>query len=133
MKPTTGQLLIAVGVIHNLFGLVAGLIQVPGTKRKLFAEIINMGVFNSIDPDPMRMALFWFIWFGWAIILCGMGMHHLERTTKSLPQAMQIGLVGLCVGGCVMMPISGFWLALAVAIHGMWRYAKSNNTRVAPS
>jgi hypothetical protein len=123
---TNGFWLLSIGVIHNLLGIAVGL-GVPAALpevlrgRRLFAEIVSAGVIGGVEPDTWRMLLFWFLFFGFAIMILGWLIHSFERAGHRIPRAVawQIGVLALAGG--LLIPASGFWLVLPVA----WRLGRS--------
>jgi hypothetical protein len=112
MKITSGKLLIATGAIHTLVGIAVGLgVTDELGGRNLFVEVARHGV----APDLARMAMFWFLFFGFAIAVLGDFMHGMEQRGVELPARLgwQIGALGLAGG--LMIPASGFWLVLPQA------------------
>src|SRR5688572_21526654 len=81
---TNGLLLVAIGVVHELFGLLAGAGMVApaagAPRRNLLAEIARDGVINAIETDALRSVFFWYFWFGLALLMLGGLIHRLERT-----------------------------------------------------
>jgi hypothetical protein len=119
-RVTHGGWLFAIGLVHQLFGLLAGLglLAAPdGTRRNLYAEIAHDGLIGAVERDPMRSALFWFLAFGFLLLILGSALHTVERAGHPVPRALgwQLAALGLCGG--LFIPASGFWLVLPVA----WR------------
>ncbi len=109
-----GPSLIGIGVFHTILG------------GMLFAEpwqaIVLSGVWNSLGIDPLRHAAFWFMVDGIWVILLGLVVDWLEvRTVGELPKCLGWGLLVLAIGGIVILPISGVWLLLPVAIGSLRR------------
>jgi hypothetical protein len=116
---TNGALLVGIGVVHSAFGLLtgAGLLAPPGgPPRNLLAEIARDGVLGAIEPDPLRSVLFWFLFFGLLVMILGGLVHRIERDGGRPPGALawQLGALGLAGG--LLIPASGFWLLLPVAL-----------------
>lgn len=121
-KLSNGRLLVAIGVIHTVFGIAAGVGWAgPSPGRNLFSEIAGAGLVGAIDPDPWRMTVFWFLWFGFMTMVLGQVMHTLERGGHELPRAVAWSLGAIGLGGVLLMPASGFWTALLVAVRIWWR------------
>lgn len=115
---TTGMWLLIIGIIHNLVGLIAGFYGLPEgdlSGRSPIAEIVDLGIFNSIDPDPLRALWFWFIWFGWAVMFAAWALHLFEKHTGTLPTQLLWMLAALGISGVFMMPASGFWFVVLLA------------------
>ena len=113
MNKINAKLLIVIGIIHNLFGLAAGM---PYLK-----EISEAGFFNAVDPYPYRMAITWFFFFGFLLIILG----QLALSLDYIPSSVAWSLLVLCLFGVILMPISGFWLGLALAIYIIFSNSKS--------
>lgn len=105
MKKITAKLLILIGIIHNLFALVFAL---PYLK-----EIAQAGFFNAVDPFPYRMAVVWYLFFGFLFIILG----QLALDLDYIPSSVAWSLLVLGLVGVILMPASGFWLILALTIY----------------
>jgi hypothetical protein len=109
MQPWKGLWLVAVSVIHTVFALVV--------FPKILISIIERGVFNSVGADPMIGAVVWFVLFGVVLFICGLSIFELEKARPGpLPRSLGWSLLALVLLGGVLMPVSGFWLALPPAI-----------------
>lgn len=110
-KPRTwiGHWLMGVAALHTLFAaLVFG---------RVLLKIAERGLFNSVGTDPMVGAAVWFVLFGFAFALFALAVTPLERTGQSAPlRKLGFGLLLLCGLGIVLMPASGFWLAIVPAL-----------------
>ena len=104
----TGNLLMATGIIHNLAGVVMG--------WRVLIDIGASGFFNSINNEMDRNAIFWFLFAGFMMIIMGKLMQHYLEADWNLPMWLGISLLALSLVGCVMMPVSGFWLVIPQAI-----------------
>jgi hypothetical protein len=117
-RVTSGQLLMATGVVHQLVGVLVGLglgDELGG--RNLFAEIAGAGGVAAIEPDLGRMTLFWFLFFGFAMLMLGSLMHHNERRGQVLPESLGWQMGALAIAGGLLIPASGFWLIIP---QGLW-------------
>lgn len=109
MKHWIGRWLIAVSVAHTLFAIIV--------FRSVLSSIIQSGVFNTVGSDPMTGVVVWFVLFGAMLFICGLAVSALERSSpNALPASLGWSLLGLTVLGVVLMPASGFWLALPPAL-----------------
>lgn len=100
---TPGAQLVAIGVLHQVVGLALG--------RSVLAAIASDGFVSAIEPSFERIALFWFLWFGWVLLLLGGAVLALEGRGGA-PRWLAIAIGVMAVGGGLMIPVSGFWLAL---------------------
>lgn len=112
-----------IGAIHQLVGSLAGLglIEMPGAAgRKPLWEIVSAGVFNAVEPDLARSSMVWFLLFGFVLLMLGSLIRRLEQQHTPLPRALGMQLFLLALSGVVLMPLSGFWLALPLGVR-LWR------------
>jgi hypothetical protein len=127
---TNGMLLFLLGVVHNLVGVVVGL-GVPGAApealggRRLLAEITGAGVVGAVEPDPWRMVLFWFLWFGLLVMVLGWFMHNSESEGHQHPRGLPWQLATIGLAGGLLIPVSGFWLVPLIA----WRMGRGARRR----
>lgn len=108
----------AIGVLHQLVGVAVGLglIAAPdGSKAAPLVELLRAGVVGQAEAEPVRMAMVWFLMFGFALIFAGAA---LARAPAS--RGLALGLAGLCALGVVLFPASGFWLGFIPAVQ-LWR------------
>jgi hypothetical protein len=109
LSRNSGYLLIATGVIHNLVGFFIG--------KDVLLEILTSGVINSINTEMDRNAIFWFLFSGFMMIILGKLMQdYSKHFNKALPVSLGHYLLALTIVGCIMMPISGFWIVLPQAV-----------------
>lgn len=109
LAQNSGNLLIATGLIHNLLGLVMG--------RETLVQIIDSGFINSINTQMDRNALFWFLFSGIMMMILGKLMQDfLSENSRPLPASLGYYLLAITIIGCIMMPLSGFWIVLPQAI-----------------
>ncbi|RQO81115.1 hypothetical protein DBV10_16570 [Acidovorax sp. FJL06] len=103
--------MLAVAAVHTAFAAVVFLPQLQ--------EIARRGVFDSVGTDPMVGAVAWFVLFGGVLALLGWAVLLLERHAVLAPVPLRplgMGVLALTVLGIVLMPASGFWLALPPAL-----------------
>jgi hypothetical protein len=106
-------------------GIFAGVgwIAQPGFGlRKPLIEIAQAGVLDAVEPDGARIALVWFLLFGFVLLILGSLVRWCEVRSLALPRSLAVHLALLSLLGVVLMPASGFWLCLPVA-YRMFRYA----------
>lgn len=103
----SGKLLIATGILHNFIGIVL--------FSPILGDILQAGVFNSIDPHFDRNAAFWFLFGGLMMVLLGMMVQWMYQQTGTVPAFIGWWLLAIGVIGVIMMPASGFWLVLPQA------------------
>ena len=100
-----GHWLMLVAVIHTVFGLVV-------FRTDLFA-MASVGFFNTVGADSRRAAVAFFMLFGFLLAMLAQAVTALEHKGPSA-SLRNIGwsLLGLCAIAVLLMPASGFWLAI---------------------
>lgn len=105
----SGHLLIGTGILHNTIGLFIG--------WDVLKAIFESGVVNSINNEMDRNAVFWFLFSGFMMMLFGQLItDYIKENTKPISKSLGVYLLLLTVIGCIMMPVSGFWLVLPQAL-----------------
>lgn len=108
-RPWIGRWLIGVSVLHTGFALVV--------YQPVLTRITRHGVFNSVGQDPTIGAVAWFVLFGLALFIAGLALSALERHGPgAVPRSLGWSLLALVLLGLLLMPASGFWLALPPAL-----------------
>jgi hypothetical protein len=108
MKRWIGRSIVGVGLIHSLFGLVSG--------SRVLSEMAQDGLVASVNGQPLREAIFWFLFFGFLVILFGLLVDWVESKGLNLPFSMSLGLLVMTLFGVALMPASGWWLMLVPSI-----------------
>jgi hypothetical protein len=106
----SGRLLIATGVIHNIVGVLIG--------YPYLLEMWQAGLWNSVDPHLGRIAIFWFLLFGFLLMMVG---QVLATSTRPVPKAFGWSLLAVSTLSALMMPVSGLWLVIPQAIYLLWQ------------
>ena len=108
MTQKSGLILMGIAVLHEVVGIIA--------YFDALVDIGEAGIFNTINPPHwQRDAAFWFLMFGVMLFLYGWMAHWLLKQTGTMPAFWGFGLLMICGVGIVLMPASGFWLAIPVA------------------
>ena len=113
MRVWIGRSIVAVALIHTVFG-----VAVFGGA---LAQVLDRGVFGSItliEPSPMATA-FWFFVSGALAFMLGGLIDHLERLGVAFPAFLPWSLLALTAVGCLLMPLSAWWL-LFFPVGGMY-------------
>ena len=104
-----GHWLMGVAALHTLFAAVV--------FGEVLLKIAERGLFNSVGTDTLVAAAVWFVLFGFGLALFAMAVNPLERSgQRTALRQLGFGLLLLCVLGIVLMPVSGFWLAIPPAL-----------------
>ncbi|HEY7773209.1 MAG TPA: DUF6463 family protein [Marinagarivorans sp.] len=108
----TGWLLIAIGCIHNAFGLIVG--------WPILLDMVNDGVWNTVQPSGAvlfdRSAIVWFLLTGCFWWLLGGLMQHLLYQELALPRWLGFGFVLLGLLAGIVLPASGAWLFIPLGL-----------------
>ncbi len=108
-KPArNGELQIVMGIGHILVGL--------RTYATVLKAMKHDGVFNSIKGDHQRAAAFWYLFVGCVSISNGFLVRSLLRKNETLPASMGWSMLALSTTGAAILPRSGFWLGIALAL-----------------
>lgn len=107
-KRWIGRWLIVSAVLHTLYALVV--FNAP------LMEIVQAGLFDAINRDPVRSRAVWFVFFGFCAALAGIAADALENARIDLPRPFGIGLLLIAILGVVLMPRSGLWLLFPPAL-----------------
>lgn len=113
MRRLCGPLLMATGALDLLYVLVFHARQV--------AAIAQDGFFDAVDPNAAfstfdRETAFWHLMFGATALILGGLVHWSQDRTGTLPSFLGWSLLALGLAGVVMMPFSGFWIILPLAV-----------------
>lgn len=112
-KRWIGRWLIAVAVAHTIVGVLMG--------SGALATILDRGVLNSVGADAQTGVIVWFFLFGALLALMGMAVDTLEKGERfEGARSLGIGTGLMALAGVVLMPVSGFWLAIP-AVVGLMR------------
>jgi hypothetical protein len=105
----TGNFIIATGVLH----LVTGFVLNWGTAIDMFRS----GIVNTADATPERFGFFWFQISGLFAILTGSFLQqYMDEYKKPVPKKFGYYLLIIAIIGCVMEPVSGFYVYLPISL-----------------
>ncbi len=105
--------MIALGIIHTVFGFVA--------YSAGWLAISRGGFWNAVDGELIREHAFWFTLFGPMTVLLGSVMLWIERyAQRALPKFLGWSFLVLAGVAVVFMPFSGFWLLVPPGIGLVW-------------
>ena len=107
-KWSVGTLLKATGIGHAVVGLI--LFYDP------LAAILRDGFFNAVYPHFDREAAFWFMLFSPICFALGQVVDRaVERRDRRVLTLVGWYLLGMGIVGVLVLPISGFWILIALA------------------
>ena len=121
IKKISGYLLLILGFLHVALGVVSGWPQV----KAIFAY----GIWNALGQQSQAAcinnlvcmqlnAIWWFISVGLMIIVFGALCIWIERTLqRSIPAFIGWLLFIISALSAVIIPASGFWLVMAIAVY----------------
>ncbi len=113
-----GRWLFAVGVIHLLFGIFF--------MHTTLAVLWSEGLLNTVNGQPPREAVFWFLCTGIMLLLAGVLVDRMERERLAIPRFATGLFAALTVTGVVVMPISGIWLLIPPVVGMLYRRRPSS-------
>ncbi len=120
-----GHWLMAVAALHTFFAMMV--LQQP------LLGIVRRGVFNTVGQDPMTAAAVWFLLFAAPLALQALAITSLERSGQNAALRRQgVGLLAMSVMGVILMPASGFWLAMPAGIALLRRSSPMGQAEAAP-
>jgi hypothetical protein len=101
---SAGAVVIGIGILHTVVGLALGAAPL--------GDILRHGYVGAVDGHFDRMAIAWFLLFGFVLMLAGDAIRVVEQSMRAVPPRLAYGLGAIALVGAVAMPVSGFWLAL---------------------
>jgi hypothetical protein len=105
---TAGPIVLAIGILHTLVGLLIG--------ASPLADIFRAGYIGAVDGHFDRMAILWFLMFGFVLMLLGEAFRGMEQSPEGVPPRLGWLLGAICIAGAAAMPVSGFWLGLIPSV-----------------
>ena len=121
MKKTNGYLLLFLGLLHVAVGVVGGWSQ--------FVFIADYGIWNALIQHSQAVCMktlgclqlngtWWFVAWGLMLILFGLLCTWVEVIlNQTVPAFIAWLLCLICVVCAILMPASGFWLVMIVALN----------------
>lgn len=113
-----GKWLFAVGVVHLSFGIIF----MHSTLAVLWSE----GLLNTVNGQPVREAVFWFLCTGLLLLAIGVMIDRAERDGLALSRFVAWLFAALTIVGVVVMPISGIWLLIPPVVGMLYRRRPSS-------
>ncbi len=113
MKRWIGRSIMAIGLLHTVFGLI--------TFRHTLTVLLREGMINTVNGQPEREMAFWFICCGLFMLVFGALIDYCESKGVRLPLVVGWGLLTISIIGVTLMPVSGFWLFFVPSIGAVIR------------
>ena len=105
----SGTFLVITGIIHTVYALLLG--------KEDFTDMIKDGLINSTDDSYSRAFSLWFLVCGIILILWGLTLqYYIRKEQKPAPLFLGYFILLFTIIGCIVEPISGFWLFLPQAL-----------------
>ena len=105
----SGIFLFVTGYLHTLVAILIG-------KNELL-QIIRDGFVNALGRDYALGLAFWFLICGIFLIIFGHVLHHyIKKEQKPAPAFLGYYLLIFSILGCLVVPVSGFWLFIPQAL-----------------
>jgi magnesium-transporting ATPase (P-type) len=105
----SGVYLLITGILHCIVSIIS--------FRHTYIQIFSDGFINSIQKDTTKGLALWFLICGIFLLLFGRTLHHyIKREQKPAPSFLGYYMLLFAIIGCLIIPISGFWLFIPQAI-----------------
>jgi hypothetical protein len=105
----SGIFLLATGILHTIISIIL--------EKHVYYEIIKDGFINVIGDNYERAFAFWFLICGLLIIIFGVVLHqYIRKEQRAAPAFLGYSILLLSVLGCLVEPVSGFWLFIPQAL-----------------
>ena len=114
MRGLSGFLLMAIGALHTIVGVFTGYSVLSKISSATFPSETDRQLVTSLG----RQFVFWFLFGGFLIWALGHLFTWIERRlARPVPAFIGWELLVFSAIGLLFMPVSGFWLVLAVAVY----------------
>jgi hypothetical protein len=104
-----GNFMMVIGVLHLITGFVE--------NWSIAIDILRSGIINTVDETPERFGFFWFEINGLFVLFVGSFLQqYLKDHKKPIPEKYGYYLLIIAIIGCVLEPISGFYIFLIISL-----------------
>jgi uncharacterized protein DUF6463 len=109
MDRLPGRLLMVTGIGHAVVGLLL--------FHHALSAIVDDGLVNTVGRNQFdREAAFWFLLFSPICVALGQLVNHaIARGDRRVLRILGGHLLAIAIVGAAIMPISGFWIVMAIA------------------
>lgn len=105
----SGNLLTATGVLHIIVMLFL--------HGSTYAAMFRDGLWDTVGEDFSRDDAVWTFMVGIALIMWGETLQRYQnKTSQPAPVFIGYGMLAFSIVGCIVMPVSGFWLFIPQAL-----------------
>ncbi len=105
----SGTILSLTGGIHVAFAIIQ--------NWNIYKVFFSPGWVDPIGNDIQKELSFWFMLAGVLLILFGQTLqHYIKREGYPAPLFLGYALLVVSAVGCVIIPLSGFWLFIPQAL-----------------
>lgn len=104
-----GHFILLTGVLHLIFGFFE--------YWDAAVDILRSGIINTVDETPERFGFFWFEISGLFVLFVGSFLQqYLNEYKKPIPRKYGYYLLIIAIIGCVLEPVSGFYLYVLISL-----------------
>lgn len=104
-----GNFIMVTGVLHLFIGFVE--------NWGAAIDIVRSGIINTVDETPERFGFFWFEINGLFVLLLGSFLQqYLNEYKKPIPRKYGYFLLIIAITGCVLEPVSGFYVFILISL-----------------
>jgi hypothetical protein len=108
LSKNTGNFIVITGIMHLIIGVIE-------YQEALF-EILRLGIINTADKNLQTFGFFWFEINGFFVIFAGAFIqHYINEFKKQIPGKFGWYLLAIAVFGCLLEPLSGFYVYVLIA------------------
>jgi Family of unknown function (DUF6463) len=101
--------LVAIAGIHTAFAVLMW--------PQVLLSLVQRGLWNTVGLDPLTGGVVWFVFFGFVLAILGLAVRGAEKQNDvATLRQLGWGMLGLNLLGVVLMPDSGLWMCLAIAV-----------------
>lgn len=105
----SGTFLAITGILHAIIAILI--------NANIYIEMFRSGLVNINSKDYIIGFAFWFFMIGILLIFWGLTLqYYIKKVQKPAPLFIGYMMLIFAFIGCLMIPISGFWLFIPQAL-----------------